>query len=734
MSGSTSKRRMPRYPVSSFITGLNKAVGSYYVRDTDIVDANNVELNLGGAVSPRLGIIRYDDSTSDYFSDGRNLQIGHRYSRSDSTKEIMAFAYTGGSRDLYRDNDTGIFSAMSLEPSPSDDNKVRFEQWDDTLYIASQNSSLISYNRGGFGSTSAVDTRDARIDGLYSTIDNDIFSATSGASSGVLKTDRFYYYRFTVDRYHGNEFVGESIPLNYIKLDVESTFDVYYEQVGLQPVSNSINLVASLSGEIPGFFDDAQFLNIYRTPALSATLLLADEEVQDTFYYFLDSISISAGLPSTPTVVYTDDGQIPIDSGKILNYSRFPNPPRSKFIKTHKSRLWFASAQTTVPANPLNKSRIYYSDFLEPESVRFTNFFHIGRGDGEEITGLEDFDAKFLVAFKPNSMWAILGGDNEGIDSNGQFTGVIDIQIVAIDKATGCIAPDSISYGEGGLIWLSNKGVYFFDGTKPKPLRSELIDSILDNLPESRKEFAAGIYTQDRKYILSFTDSTVDPQENQVALEFDFRTNTWTRKTFGNSTVYGVNGYIEAKRGDETGALYALFDTNDSSVGAVQRLGGVQYEIDIVEGVAWSFKTKHFDCGDPDIIKQFKTIIVRLKMTSTVTVDYDIDDGCTTGTLSLTPINCSGGAATATVHTWDETGLNWLGSAGQDLTHVWASLGENGGFGAQQTYVINIATAATPNPKGRRIQFEFSGTATIQGQEFQGLTITFVPEERIGNA
>ncbi len=254
---------------------------------------------------------------------------------------------------------------------------------------------------------------------------------------------------------------------------------------------------------------------------------------------------------------------------------------------------------------------------------------------------------------------------------------------------------------------------------------------MLENLPPDRKEFAVGQYSQNRKYILSFTDNTVDNDENKIALEFDFRTKTWTRKTFGNSTVYGVNGYLEAKRGNEAGKVYALLHTIDSAAGAVQTLGDIQYDIDPDEGVAWSFKTKHFDCGDADAIKQFRTIIVRLNHTSPVTINYDIDDGCTTGTLTLTPLGCSG--STATAHAWDETGLNWLGSAGQDLTHVWGGAGA-GGVGTQQNYVINVATSATPNPKGRRIQFEFTGTANTQGQEFQGLTILYVSEPRVANA
>jgi hypothetical protein len=747
MSGSASKLRMPRYDVPSFSTGLNKAIGSYYVRDSDIVEAKNVEINLGGAINPRLGMMRYDDASSVYFSGNQYIRNGHRYSRSDGNAEIIVNSKVlppATTNNLFADNGTGLFATVSTPSAlaTSDDDKFRFEQWKDTLYIASENTVLMSYNRGGFGSTTG-NMRNADIAGLMSTTSNTMFSITSDTSGDAFFSSfKNYSYRFTVERYHGNEFVGESLPLYDIRVDSNganrSNFQSLNELVTVQdPIELRKHPSYNPALTVSDFFTDAKFINIYRSIPLEDD---PGSEKMDAFYYFLDQLDTADFTgASGGDVLFYDDGSVPVDASKPLIYSRLSRPPQAKFISNHKSRLWFANitggdyTDGNSKFNPFflvtlddTPSRIYFSELLQPESVRLTSFFDVGGSDGEGVSALHSFENKLLIAFKPNSMWGVFGADSENIP------GVPDIQISAIDTSVGCIAPESVSYGESGIIFLSNKGVYFYDGTRPVPLRSELIDPILDNITAARKKFAVGQYSQNRKYILSITDNTVDSNENKVALEFDFRTKTWTRKTFGNSTVYGVNGYLEAKRGDEAGKVYAILHTIDSAVGAVQTLGDVQYDIDPNEGVSWSFKTKHFDCGDPDAIKHFRTIIVRLKSSSTVTINYDIDDGCTTGTLSLTPIGCGG--ATATAHTWDETGLNWLASAGQDTTHVWGGSGGGGGSGAQQNYVINVATAATPNPKGRRIQFEFTGTATTQGQEFQGLTILWTPEQRIGNA
>lgn len=729
MSGSVSKTRIPRYPIRSFRGGLNSAILSYYVQDDEIVEAKNVEITFSGSIAPRLGLIRYDDVTSQYFTDSQELRNAYRYVQGDGSDELVV----QGNSNIYVDGANTIFTTLSMPHtmSSSDDGLTRIQQWRDVLYFYSENAAASSYNRGANPLT-----RKASVSGFYNGFDP---MFVFGITDGVLEkgTDIHYYYRFTFERYHGDIFVGESMPIHYRNGGI-----IRYSDEGNFTINGGFNFVVNVDNSLTNIDDDIRFINFYRTDGLTEAQDLNVTERQPLRgYFFLGQIDADDYRnASAGDILFVDDGSVELATREVF-YNHFSFPPKAKFAKVHKSRMWLAnitggdygngSGVDTFP-NTINidsaPSRVFHSELLDPEKFRVTSFFDVGRDDGEPITAMEIFENRFLVIFKANSMWGIFGGDVENAP------GVIDIEKDVIDDSVGCIAPESVAYGEGGLIFLSNKGVYVFSGTKPVSMRSEFIDDILANISPSRKINATGIYTQDRKYILSFTDTTQNENANTVALQFDFVTKTWTRNIFGNSTIYGVNKYIEAKKSDEAGQVYTVLNTTDSSVGAIQKMNLVQYEVDIIEGVPWSFKTKHFDCGSPDIIKFFKTIIFGLKMTSTVTVNYDIDDGCTTGTLSLTPIDCAGNVAQAAINLWDDVGLNWLASAGQDLTHIWNSIGESGGFGAQQNYVINVATAATPNPKGRRIQFEFSSTATIQGQEFQGLTILYTTEERVSNA
>jgi len=733
------------YPVSSFGRGLNKAVLSYYVRDEHIVDAENVEFSLSGGIKPRKGMARHDDATGAHYTDGSTPRTGWRYNKANGERELIfqASSTVWAPQDrLYADNNSGSFSALDTTPAalqlyPNDDGTVCFEQWRDVLYIVSR-FNVMTYNK----SESPL-LREASNSGYTSGQFLDISLPGGGLN---LDTSLNYIYQFTFERYHGDVFLSES-PALYWSSPYVGSFGPTYERFYAGPASTAHNGTINIVKYTDAYSlpEDVKYVNVYRTLGLSTDAANDYENQQRQFFdfYYLGRFTRDEFEDaSVGTTMYSDTGDIDLDTATQITYASISYPPGAKFAKTYKNRMWlaniyhgeygdgwfpFPSFEYPPYLTPIGDepSGIYFSDYNEPEKFRLTSFFYININDGEPITAFERFENKHLVVWKSNSMWAIYGADDE------LAPGVPDIMIDAIDESVGCVAHGSVAYGEGGLIWLSNKGVYFYNGTRPVPMASELIDPILENISPARKQNATGVYTQKRKYLLSFTDETEDGSANTVTLEYDFVTQTWTRKQFGNPTVYGVNDYVEARRNDEAGVVYALLNTTDSAVGSVQKLDVGQVDAGGTSGVSWSFSTKHFDCGIPDVIKHFKALIIRMRHTSTFTIDYNIDDGCRTGSLPISPLACNGDSA----HVWDETDLNWQGSPIENDTFFWSGAGQ-GGAGSQQDYVINIPETSSPqgNPIGKRIQFEFSGTATSQGQEIQGITILYVPEMRVSNA
>ena len=714
-----------RFPVRGFGGGLNKAVSSFNLRDDELLDCKNVEFDLAGAVRVRKGFRRLDLS-GDHLAAGRLIAVKGmaRYTRTDGHRELLIQA----GRFVYANNESTNFTEL-LETQEGTDGFLRFTQWRDTMYIYSDLVRGTTYNKDetpelrSFNSTGNIGA-----DTLL-----DVNNVTSNSST--FSQNDFVNYRLTFDRFHGKDFVGESVPWHFpIIGDI-----VLYHEMGLQIAADNdvVHIIKrDWDGDFSIFpFDDVKNINIYRrvsnvSPPGNFVSIPSSRNVNAnplSDYFFVGQISATDWTSAANgSILFVDTGT-PFVGNSITGYDYFAPPPKARFMVSHKNRMWYLGIGESVFDPPLslqnisrNLFRVYFSEYLRPESVRATSFFDIGPADGESITGVVSWKNRGLFIFKPNSIWQIFGGDDESIDSQGRTTGVIDVTIEAVDSAIGCIAPESIAVGEGGIIFLSNRGVYFFNGSQAVSLNTELIKPILDEIPSHRREIAAGVYwNKKRKYLLALTDQSVNPSRNSVTLEFDFFTKTWSRVVFGGTTDLGINNYIEAKSSDESGTLYGALDLEglaQVSLGAVQIIGDVLYENLLTTGVPWEITTKFFDAGEPDIVKNFKAIIVRAKTPHSITVDYDVDDGKVTGSETFTPTG---------VHTWNEAGLSWLGPSPEDETHIW--IGISVGGGVQADTVVPFPDGLN----GRRIGFKFSGTATLAGTEIQGLTIVYTREPRV---
>jgi len=678
--------KFKRYPVRGFGGGLNKAVSSFLLNDDELIETQNVEFGFKGAFKPRKGIRRYDDANGDHCAAGRRYETRNidRYSKSDGTREYVIQA----DRYVYADDDTTIFSDVT-DINPADDGVIRFSKWRDTLYLASENDSVTHYHRDETES----ETHTAAMQPIAKNIL--IFSGVLSAG-GSLEASKRYYYRFTLDIQAENDFLGETAPL----IDDLGTDPKYYEQFFSDTDATNKTITAKpLNGTTSQIPTWAKRLNIYRTPAMSTSDSIATTD-KDTTFYFWKSVDIS-DLTAAGVI---DDGTTAIDTSRQIFYNLLDDPPSSRFMIPHKNRMWYLHQSE-------NKARVYFSEYLQPDVVRATSFFDINANDGEPITGAVSW-RKTLIIFKQNSMHAVSGADIENAP------GVPDIQLDTIDGSVGCISPQSIAQGEGGVIFLSNRGVEFFEGTKPQPLNSEFVRPLLNKIPGARRNLAAGGYIlKTRKYRIAMAQDDVNPGRNSVVLEFDFWTNTWTKHIYGlaSSDAFGINAFVEARLGDETGQTLCAIDTTGlvqaTTTGAIEIMDDVVYEITTANGIQWSAQTKYFDCGQPDIEKTFRAVIVRIATGQSFTVAWDIDEGAATSSESLDHTG---------THSWDEANLSWLGSAAQDTTHVWDDIDQ----GERISFIPQTS-------KGRRISFTFSGTATLDGTEIQGITIVYTPEGRM---
>jgi len=735
----TTRSGLPTFTVRGFGGGLNKAVSSFKLRDDELRDCQNVRVDLKGSLKPRAGLRRYDTSGAHLLPSGSGLEVKgiYRYTNSTGLRKFIIQQ----SLNAFLDANDGVFVAGGSVPK-SPDGFSRFCQWKNTVYAVGLTGTPAVYNPV-FGSAFVeAQSRGAMDrDCVF-----DLSTVVSGGGSWTVGND--HSYRFTVDYQLNDDYLCESFPLHesatdavYGSLVRESLLGDHFWSVVVENVSATDNTYQITKGSAAGgwnlfaFPSQAKSVNVYRSlgvpTATTAAELLANSYIIGTQYYWIGSFDVATFTAAAiGDVLFTDYGDPPSSGIMLSSQSNFERVPPARFSCIYKGRLWIADVTAEIPdvytmnagqydkyngtfttKTVNNASRVYFSRAGEPGAIGFQSWQPIQETDGEGITGLVSWKNRALFVFKPNNITGIYGGDEELVP------GIPDIETELVDEAVGCIAPNSLALGEGGIMFLSNRGVMFFDGTKPESLQSKLIDPILETIQPERRQYAAGVYdNHNRKYLLAISTTEEEAAKNNVVLEYDFFTNTWTKHVYmdGSAVVFGFNQFVEMKCGDETQRLVATCDNAagyQEATGAVQLLDDVYYESVSFTDIVWNAKTKYFDCGEPDRVKTFMALLVRVKTPQPMYVDYDVDEGSVEGSLTIT---------TTANHVWDEVNLNWQGALpNETLDHFWGAI-------VQGETLLRFPQ----NVCGRRIGFTFRGNSHLPDTEIQGFSIKFVREDR----
>jgi hypothetical protein len=215
-------------------------------------------------------------------------------------------------------------------------------------------------------------------------------------------------------------------------------------------------------------------------------------------------------LRVTPNMESTDDPYARVETSAAIVGSKAPYDPdyiaqesswpRSEFITFFKGRLWSASGPVIrwSAAQPAHK--VWPKISQEP----------IMEDDNSDITGLVGY-GEYVVVFKRESIYIMPSvGENE--------FALEQYSPVRVVSGVGCIAPESIQKVRGRLIFLSEDGLYAFDGTPniqkltERPYRNvdgstEVADRMADffqSLNPSYRRYASSAHWQERRcYLLS---------------------------------------------------------------------------------------------------------------------------------------------------------------------------------------------------------------------------------------
>lgn len=188
------------------------------------------------------------------------------------------------------------------------------------------------------------------------------------------------------------------------------------------------------------------------------------------------------------------------------------NQPKAKYVVFYKGRLYFGNCNAGA-----NRSRLIYTGSdANPGDVEYfkaTSLIDFDPDDGDEITALVPFLDQ-IVVFKRSKIMMLRG------DTPNSF------RVVLGNASLGCAAPRSAVAWEKGVMFLSSRGVFSYDGARATRI-SEKIDSALGALPSATLANAVGVVFGNRYFLAVSAGGSF----NDTLYIFDFNTATWTRYT-----------------------------------------------------------------------------------------------------------------------------------------------------------------------------------------------------------
>lgn len=359
--------------------------------------------------------------------------------------------------------------------------------------------------------------------------------------------------------------------------------------------------------------DDFDLLLPYRTPA-GVSVLLVVSAGQATQYadtaYVRSSIASSTQSAGTLNhgvvaggsayVVNGTDATLKVNGVAASRLGTAAgatgNHPRAKYVSFHKNRLFFANCN--AGANP---SRVIFTGSdanpADLEYFKTLSTVDFDPDDGDEITAIVPFLDQ-LTVFKRNKIFTLRGNQPSSF-----------IRVLA-NPALGCVAPRSAAAWDKGVMFLSTRGVFSFDGARATRV-SEKIDPVLNDLPADTLANASGVIFQQRYYL--FVNASAVGAYNETVYVFDFTTGTWTVYAGWNVRQAAIWNRVG---GDE------FFGIDDASRAKV-----MQYRIgtdDNGADIAAHFVTKWFDFGVPERRKMGRRMYVYFEAEAEQTVNIDV--------------------------------------------------------------------------------------------------------------
>lgn len=393
----------------------------------------------------------------------------------------------------------------------------------------------VSHRGATYGSGSVITSTDTGLNWTADTAKDLRFVVYSGGSTAVTGLIRYYSSTGTQQLlakvgtgiYRGNDNTGATTAITLptgVAFNASSFLDSVIVKDTLLAVDGNSQIKkyrgstnANYSTGTITVTQDSATVTGSSTVWNTSTNAIAGEYIQlpDSKWYRITAIASDTSLTIETTYEgSTASGQSYVISpwGEVmgkLNTTGSVTVPLPKYIANYSDRVW------TLTDNRINFSVLdtsvtedHFNDF---DTTNNSGIINIPPGNGDTGTGLYAL-GNALFVFQRRAIWAIYG------NSPANF------ELRNITNEIGMISKKTLVEYNDVLLFLSDSGVYMFDGSNLKNISDGVVNSTIESWANSSSP-AATLW--DNKYVISYTPG--GDAHNSEALFYDITRGAWGR-------------------------------------------------------------------------------------------------------------------------------------------------------------------------------------------------------------
>lgn len=229
--------------------------------------------------------------------------------------------------------------------------------------------------------------------------------------------------------------------------------------------------------------------------------------------------------------------------------SRFPEAMH--LVSAH-SRMFAANVDD---GGTRHRSRLHFSNLLDPETWDAVDYIDFDPDDGQEITAIEQFGEEIIV-FKNHSVQLLAGKSPESFSR------------YVVDSQLGTVSPRAVvSMGAQLIFFDRDTGVWGFDGSGFNLLSEKINEYLLDGINYDAARFASAFVHRTSLYLSVPWGANDYPSRTFV---WDSRTQAWSQYDYGIYDATLHDGAIYAAGVNDAAGVQQLFTGYNDDGAAVE--------------------------------------------------------------------------------------------------------------------------------------------------------------------